>query len=208
MEERIESGGSEPFADLADPAAVSNLLVHAPAMDSGSTEACFDLLSATPPASTAVLAVTYTRPPAEWIAAWDHYVGVDPARGAVVSVGRSPASVEDPAWRVTTLENARDLTTVGVALTEAMAELTDDDGDAADGRLALCFDSVTALLQYANLQTAVRFLHTVMGRVDDAGGLGHYHVDPDAHGARDLAALAGLVDAIAAVDDGTLEIRR
>lgn len=204
MEERLEAGDEGGLGALADRPAISNVLVHAPALDSGGDDACFDLLSATPPAATSVLAVTYTRPPAAWVDAWNAHVGTQPARSIVVSVGRSPETVDDPAWSVVTVENARDLTTLGVEITGALSDLA-----AAGETVALCFDSVTALLQYAGRETVLRFLHVVAGHVDDAGGMGHYHVDPAAHGERDLAALAGIVDAVADVaDDGAVAVRR
>jgi hypothetical protein len=76
-------------------------------------------------------------------------------------------------------------------------------------QIAVCFNSVTSLLQYADLQRAFRFLHVVTGRVKTVGGVGHYHLDPDAHDSQTLATLKGLFDAVVEVEeDGSLSVQR
>jgi hypothetical protein len=76
-----------------------------------------------------------------------------------------------------------------------------------DEHIVFCFDGVTSLLQYADLQRAFRFLHVVTGRVKTVGGVGHYHLDPEAHDTQTLATLKGLFDAVIEVeDDGTWTI--
>ena len=75
--------------------------------------------------------------------------------------------------------------------------------------IAVCFNSITSLLQYADLQRGFRFLHVVTGRVKTVGGVGHFHIDPDAHDAQTLATLKGLFDAVVEVnDDGSWDVQR
>lgn len=203
MEERVEPGDAGDVSALVDRSTVSNVLVQAPSLGSGPDRICLDFLANTPPSSTGVLVVSFTRAADSWVAGWNAHVGTAPARGIVVSAGRPRAAVDDPAWSVETVANPGDFTRLGVAFTEALSDLS-----AAADAVAVCFDSLTALLQYADVGTVVRFLHVVAGRVSEAGGVGHYHVDPGAHQAQDLEALAGVVDAVAEIDEhGAAEFR-
>jgi hypothetical protein len=207
MAERVESGDGGRSADLDDLTDVSNVLLLAPSLGSGESDACDDLVTVTPPATTNVLAVSFTRSATEWVSHWNRHVGESPARGGVVDVGGTDAVVEDPSWAVEAVENPSDLTGVGIELSEllsGMAAAADEDED-----LVTCFNSVTSLLQYADLQRAFRFLHVVTGRIDTVGAVGHYHLDPEAHDSQTLATLKGLFDAVVEVeDDGTWTVQR
>ncbi len=206
MAERVESGGEGDLPDLGDLSGVSNVLLLAPSFGTRS-DACLDLLTQSPPERTNVIAVTFTKSPAEWVEEWESHAGASPARGGIVSVGQADAAVDDPAWAVTTVENPGDLTGIGIELSELLSGVasTADDGD----QLVVCFDSVTSLLQYADLQRTFRFLHVVTGRVKTVGGVGHYHLDPEAHDSQTLATLKGLFDAVAEVgEDGAWELQR
>ena len=79
----------------------------------------------------------------------------------------------------------------------------------SDEDISFCFNSITSLLQYADVQRAFRFLHVVTGRVKTVGGTGHYHLDPEAHDRQTLATLKGLFDAVIEVnEDGSVDIQR
>lgn len=199
MAERVESGRGRDVPQLGELAGVANVMLLAPSIGAAKSNACHALLTQTPPESTNVLAVSFTETPAEWVDEWDATAGGPPARGAVVSIGQAEASLEDPTWATATTENASDLTGIGIQLSELLSGLAESAGD--DESLVVCFDSVTSLLQYADLQRTFRFLHVVTGRVKSVGGVGHYHVDPQAHTAQDLATLKGLFDAVVEVDD-------
>lgn len=74
---------------------------------------------------------------------------------------------------------------------------TFDDAD----RVTLCFDSLTAFLQYVDVADAYRYLHALIERLWSAGAVGHFHVDPGAHGEETLDALTGLFDAVVELGD-------
>ncbi len=98
-----------------------------------------------------------------------------------------------------------DLASVGIELSDLLSTL-DASGEAGT---AVCFDSLTALLEHTDLQQAFRFPHVVTDRVESAGAVGHYHVDPDAHDRETLATLEGLLDAVVTVDeDGDWSVER
>jgi hypothetical protein len=206
MAERVESGGDGTAPPLPELEGVSNVLVLAPSMGSGKRDACLELLTQTPPASTNVLSVTFTQSAAEWIEDWNDRAGEPPARGGIVAIGQQEAE-GDADWRVATVENPSDLTGIGIELSELLSKIAGAAGD--DEPLTACFDSITSLLQYADLQRTFRFLHVVTGRIKTVGGVGHFHIDPAAHTDQELATLKGLFDAVVEVDeDGEFSVTR
>ena len=204
MAESAGPGGDDKLSELSD---VANVLLSAPSLGAAGNEACDSLLTETAPSETNILVITFTDTPEEWVEDWMDSVGVSPVRGGIVSIGQADAAVDDPSWAVKTIENPSDLTGIGIELSEllsGMATAADEDE-----HLVVCFDSITSLLQYAALQRAFRFLHVVTGRVKTAGGVGHYHLDQEAHDRQTLATLKGLFDAVVNVDeDGELSIQQ
>ncbi len=199
--------GDESVPDLSELDDAANVLLLAPSLGSHGKDAGMELLARTPPEQTNVLAISYTESPGEFVDRWNDHCGANPARGGVVAVGRAEGSIDNPAWAVRTVENPSDLTGVGIELSEllsGMANAVDDEEE-----LAVCFNSITSLLQYADVQRAFRFLHVVTGRVKTVGGVGHYHIDPEAHDRKTLATLKGLFDAVVEIDeDNNWDIQR
>ncbi|MXR50628.1 hypothetical protein GRX03_03255 [Halovenus sp. WSH3] len=198
MSERAGTA-EEDRPDLSELSGVSNVLLLAPSLGGQGSDVCLDLLTQSAPSETNILAVTYTDTPEEWVENWLAHASVSPVRGGIVSIGQADTDIDDPSWAVKTVENPSDLTGIGIELSEllsGMATAADDDE-----QIAVCFDGITSLLQYADLQRAFRFLHVVTGRVKTVGGIGHFHLDPDAHDPQTLATLKGLFDAVIEVDD-------
>jgi hypothetical protein len=205
MAERAETGDSSP--DLSQLEGVSNVLLLAPSLGRHGPDAGLRLLTQSPPERTNVLAVSYVETPGEFVGRWEEAAGGSPARGGFVTVGEAEGTIDDPAWAVRAVENPADLTGVGIELSELLsgiATAAEDDED-----IAFCFNSITSLLQYADVQRAFRFLHVVTGRVKTVGGVGHYHLDPEAHDNQTMATLKGLFDAVVEVDaDGNWDVQR
>lgn len=208
MAEPLQSSGDGGTPQLADLAGVSNVLLQSPSLGSAKTETCHSLLGQTDPAQTNVLAVTFTKTPSEWVQEWNDHAGTAPARGGIIAVSEGVETVDDATWTVEHVETAADLTGLGITLSELLSHMS-TVAAAEDQDVAVCFDSITSLLQYADLQATFRFLHVVTGRVKSAGGIGHYHIDPAAHDSQELATLMGLFDAVIEVaEDGTMSIQR
>lgn len=206
MSERAGSAEDDK-PDLSDLSGVSNVLVLAPSLGGHGGEVCLDLLSQTPPSETNVLTITYTDTPQEWVGRWLDHAGASPVRGGIVSIGQADASIDDPSWAVKTVENPSDLTGIGIELSELLSGMATAADDSE--HITVCFNGITSLLQYADLQRAFRFLHVVTGRVKTVGGIGHYHLDPEAHDPQTLATLKGLFDAVIEVEaDGSLNIQQ
>jgi len=203
---------AEPVARRESPSAsqrlsdAANILVMEPSFGRPTSDVCLDLLAGEDPPSATVLGITFRQSPEEWIKDWETHTGTAPATGMVLSVGdrsghgvtagRAPETAGR--WSVETIEHPSDLTRLGIELSEFLASA--HDADAVD-QPRLCFDSLTTLLQYADLKRTFRFLHVVTGRVKAAHGVGHYHLDPDAHDDRTLATIKRLFDAVLEVDE-------
>jgi hypothetical protein len=207
MSERAEDGGDAAAPNLSELEGVANVLLLAPSMGAPKRDACHALLTQTPPATTNVLSVTFTTSPSEWIDEWTDRAGEAPARGGIVAIGQAEANTGDPAWQVATVENPSDLTGIGIELSEVLSTMADAAGD--DEPLFVCFDSITSLLQYADLQRTFRFLHVVTGRIKTVGGVAHFHIDPAAHTDQEIATLKSLFDAVVEVEeDGAFTVTR
>jgi hypothetical protein len=202
---------------LGDAATV---LVESSATDAERAATCTDLLHRHPADRENLLWVAYTHGPDEKLGAWRRHSDATPANIGVVSVGdtmRSAAAASaavggpDAADRsegrggppnpVEAVENPGDLTGVGIAVGRYF-EAWD-----AEHPTSLCFDSITAMLQYVEFETAYRFLHVLTGRVSAAGAVGHFHVDPAAHDDQTLASLRTLFDAVVTLEDGDHAVR-
>ena len=206
MSERAESA-EDDNPNLSELTGVSNVLLLAPSLGGQGGDVCLDLSSQTPPSETNVLTITYTDTPQEWVQDWLDHASVSPVRGGIVSVGQADATVDDPSWAVKTVENPSDLTGIGIELSELLSGMATAASE--DEHIAVCFNGITSLLQYADLQRAFRFLHVVTGRVKTVGGVGHYHLDPEAHDPQTLATLKGLFDAVVQVEeDGSFTIQQ
>ncbi|MFB6233485.1 MAG: hypothetical protein ABEH61_04425 [Haloarculaceae archaeon] len=206
MAERVESGG-EGGPDLSELEDTSNVLLLAPSLGAGGTDACLHLLSQSPPERTNVLSIAYSESPDDFVDRWTAGTGGSPSRGGVVGIGTSDESVGDSNWALRPVENPSDLTGVGIELSELLSRMANGAPD--DEEIVVCFNNLTTLLQYADLQRTFRFLHVVTGRVKSVDAFGHYHIDPDAHDRQTLATLKGLFDAVVQVDeDGSWSVQR
>ncbi|TSD15299.1 hypothetical protein DP107_05475 [Haloglomus irregulare] len=177
------------FAHLADvPSALSGaaaVLVRAPGLHGRREGLCPTLSLAGTPTST--VAVTYCGTAEEWLTRMaGHRATLDAIR--VVTVGAAVEGDDVSGPTVLRVETPDDLTGVEIAVGEGLSALP-------DGHATLCLDSLTALLQYADVEEAYRLLHPLVERLHADRVVGHFHVDPAAHEPETLATLAGVFDA-------------
>jgi hypothetical protein len=94
-----------------------------------------------------------------------------------------------------------DLPRLGIAASRAV---TGSDGE---GRIRVCIDSLTAMLQYADRGRVYRFVQVLQDRLGQADTLAHYHMNPAAHDEQTIETLRQLFDAVVEVSaDGTVEL--
>jgi hypothetical protein len=173
---------------------------------------CVDLLHPDAAEETNVLWVSYTKSPDQQLRRWREHTDERPAEMGMVSVedstrsvaaeaggngGPSGPSLPETNAPVETVNSPNDLTGLGIRITEFLTDW-EDNGN----RTVVCFDSLTALLQYVDLETAYEFLHIITGRMAKTDAFAHFHMDPDAHDDQTVAIITSLMDAVVETDDG------
>ncbi|AFZ74612.1 DUF7504 family protein [Natronobacterium gregoryi] len=95
---------------------------------------------------------------------------------------------------------------LSLELVSAIDEFEGVAGGFAPSELRVCVDPLGRLLDVYDAQEVFRFLQTVTSRIDDARGMGHYHL-PREHGHDTLSLLEPLFDAVVVlrVRDGSYE---
>jgi len=83
-----------------------------------------------------------------------------------------------------------DLPRLGMAASGAV-----DDCDPA-GRIRICVDSLTAMLQYADRGRVFRFVQVLQDRLNQSSAVAHYHLTPAAHDERTVETLRQLFDEV------------
>ncbi|MEF8783789.1 MAG: hypothetical protein V5A39_12585 [Haloarculaceae archaeon] len=162
----------------------------------GDRQICTALLTDT--TAPSVLFVTYTRGPDDCVTQLE---GVDAEirNLGVVTVGDVGTAADREDVVTGTLSSAGDLTGLGIEIGQRLSEW--------DAPVAVCFDSLTSMLQYVDFETAYEFLHTVTGQIHATGARAHFHIDPGAHDEQHVAAITALFDASVTVDTGQIRTR-
>jgi hypothetical protein len=176
--------------DLPDGDHPATVLVLAPGFGDADAAGCAGLLADS--GAENLLYVTWSGDPSDRLAhVSEHADDVKAARAVVVGDLSGPPS--GPFDAVETVNAPTDLTGVGIAVTELLAE--------SEGSTAVCFDSVTSLFQYVDVDTAYEFLHVFAGRLYRNDAVGHFHMDPGAHDEQVVAQIASLVDGQLELDE-------
>ena len=208
MQTKGHNGNGSLQNDVESGACV---LLLAPSIHASTEEACLNLLSPASPRDENVLWVTYTRTPDACIQDWLSHAGERPRNMRFVSVGETTRSASARAGgdvapnsgeTVETLSSPGDLTGLGITLSEILKEWSGDGNETV-----ACFDSLTALLQYADLQSVYKFLHVLTGRFDAADVTSHFHLDPEACDQQTVSTLTSLFDTVVELDDGEWRVR-
>lgn len=189
----------------------SSILLLAPSLGEGESETCIELLHPDDSDKNA-LWVSYTKSPDAQLRRWRTHSDHAPANVGVVSVGDSMRSVDattpqggaaqDLDAGVKTVTNPNDLTGLGITITEHLSRWQDNGN-----RTVVCVDSLTAMLQYVELQTAYEFLHVLTGRLYASDAVAHLHMDPSAHDDQTVESIASLCDAVVELRDDERHVR-
>jgi len=167
-----------------------NVLVLAPSLGDARTEACHELLSAE--GRLDVLRISYSDPPEQLVDAWRTNHGDLPAKMGIVSVGDqagiATSDAEFPEGVFVTEANPNDITGLGMRLNNYLGDVD------PDSQLVVCFDSLTELCQFVDVQSAFKFVHMLTGQLRELDAVAHFHVDPAALDDRDLSRLKPVFD--------------
>lgn len=208
------SGTTSPTpADVLDRDAVHNILLLVPPLHRADLDGCIDLLTPTDVEQMNVWSLGITLSPDKRVANWHRAVGEKPGAFKVVSVGEHPQEQAEalaasygfePEPHFVVVPYGGDLTQIGIELIDAL-----DEWEANDRQTVVCVHSLTALLQYIESETAFRFLKSFTDRIEQAGAIAHYHMNPGAHDDAVVSNVATLFDAMVALNgEGTWELTR
>lgn len=111
----------------------------------------------------------------------------------LVSVGHDQGVPERVAEHVNliTLDKPGDFRRLGIVITRVIEEWAGDPGD-----IFVCFDSLNVLMRYGEIQTIFRFLHLLLGKLEQAHAISHFHLDPTSEEERDVSVLGTLFDEV------------
>jgi hypothetical protein len=190
------AGAMDVHTELGD---ARNVLLSAPSMSGDERGVCTDLLFGADPAETSVLWVTFRRDPDACLDQWTNATDDRPRNAAVIAVG--DVGTVDAEWaEIESVSSASDLTGLGIEIGEFLS--------AWEGNVVVCFDSLTAMLQYVEVETAYEFLHAVTGQLYAADARAHFHVGPNAHDRQTVDSITSLFDAVVELGDGEPTVRK
>jgi hypothetical protein len=176
----------------------TNVLVLAPSLSSVSTERCVEQAEALGPAATPILDLTFTDSPDRRIDTWRQRLSTAPPAVEVVAVGQTRGTTEpsdgsvrfgaDGRLGARTIDDPRDLTGIGIAVTETFDRWSEWN------RAVVRVGELTTLLQYAETSTVFRFLHVLTNRLTQANAVAFFRLAPDAHDEQTVGTLFQLFD--------------
>lgn len=199
------SGTTQPTpAEVLDRDAVHNVLLLVPPLHRADLDGCIELLTPTSVESLNVWSLGLTLSPDKRVENWHRAVGERPGAFKVVSVGEHPHEKAEavaagygfePEPHFVEIPYGGDLTQIGIELIAALDAWAENDR-----QTVVCVHSLTALLQYVEAETAFRFLKSFTDRVEQAGAIAHYHMNPGAHDDAVVSNVEELFDAMVAYD--------
>lgn len=181
-------------------AEASNVLLLGSMLKDSTKEAHNALLSQDTAEKTDILALTFQSPD-QWLRTWSDDPKTHQGRIGIISLDESPAESTERTDGVTAITaNPADLTGIGMKLSDYLSNQVKTDTETV-----LCFDSITGLLQYTNQKSIFRFLRVITRRVEHVEGIGHFHLDPDAHDRQTISTIRSPFDAIVETGDADEE---
>lgn len=198
----VKAGSTLPVT----PESPSNVLLLSESLDGHVDDACGELVSETDPESTDLLVVSLLGSIDARIGAYRAAASSSrlPAKVAFVTSGdgtRSAAAArtgtsslladDETQFATTSVSDPGDLTGIGMKVSRCLDSWTDDGN-----QTVVCFHSLTVLVQYVGLQKAFQFLHVLTSRIEAAGAIAHFHLDPSACDDRTVATLRSLFDVV------------
>lgn len=177
-----------------------NLLLLSTGPDRAATRDCLSHLS-NGDAVLDVVHITYTRSVADVMDSWADSDFETPGHLHVVRVQERMVAggddaVPDADGVTVSVANPNDLTGLAMRLQDVINTIERSDREAA-----VCFESVTALLQYTDDQSAFKFLHMLTGQLRDVDARAHFHLNPEAYGDQVVGRMQSVFDDAVSLDE-------
>lgn len=190
-----------------------NVLLLAESFHSSDDDVCFELLSPMNLSEINLLSVGFTFAASKRIVKWLRESGERPARLKLITSveftrsggdGQLHSQLQVNESVVERIGSPNDLTELGVKVTKIANEW-----EATDEQTVVCVNSLTTLLQYAEIDRAYRFLHVFADKLMMTGAISHYHMDPSAHTPQTVNTLKQLFDVLIEVSpEGELVVSK
>ncbi|WP_266081767.1 DUF7504 family protein [Haladaptatus caseinilyticus] len=184
---------------------VSSILVLAPLTPKGNQDH-IELVASALPEIENLAAVTYTQPPEQWFADWKQTVGPIPPKSRFIHASGMAQSQSfgehTPANVDTTVVDPADPMEIIVPLSNHLKDRTE-----SKSRAVISIQTLTVLLEYVDFDTAFRYLHILTHRIQAAGAVGFFQMDPDIHDPETINTLKTLFDVVIEVTEEGAESR-
>ncbi|GAA0241252.1 helix-turn-helix transcriptional regulator [Haladaptatus pallidirubidus] len=181
----------------------SNVLVLAPLTPDGN-QAHLELLTSTPEENTAISAVTYTQPPDQWFVDWEQTVGsLSPVTQFIYANGMAQSETYNeqiPDDVNIVIADPTDPMEIIVPLSNHLKTWTEDDKQPI-----VSVQTLTVLLEYVDFDTTFRYLHILTHRIQAAGAVGYFQIDPDIHDPETINTLKTLFDTVVEISESGAE---
>jgi hypothetical protein len=141
-----------------------------------------------------VIVVLLARSPREWIEWWERHEGSLPEELVFVTTGEPPSGLP-PGTSVERVSSPTDLTALGIRAADHLERWAE-----RGIKPSLCFDSLTVLLQYVDIETAYKFMYALSTRVANADARAHVHLDPRTMDEQTLSTVESIFSAVARHD--------
>jgi hypothetical protein len=160
-------------------------------------ETCTACLDSGDPDRRAELTVRYPSESVEQSGFGDHG-RMQPAKKGLISVGdtmRSGSATEnsDPDFTGAVAQDAiadpTNLQRLGTSVSEFCQHWDDRNYD-----IYVCFDSLSALLEYTKPEVVFQFCHVLTKRLESVDATAHFHLDPDEHDDETVATFQSIFD--------------
>lgn len=197
-----EAGGSDAPA-LEGVSELSNVLFKATRSGDADGDVCHPIFSSHSESEQNVLLVTLRQSSEDRLNAFYAESERSPENIAVITSSDSTGSTTTTKGAegqsditVKAVNDPGDLTRLGITISNVLSSWQGNGN-----QTLVCFDSLSSLLQYADLQRVFRFIHVLQGRLGNVDATTHYHLDPAAHDSQTEATLGSLFDGVISVSD-------
>ncbi|SDZ78781.1 hypothetical protein SAMN04488065_0314 [Haloplanus vescus] len=123
--------------------------------------------------------------------------GLEPSHVGVVDCTGQDIGDADSEAEVMYVSTQSDLTGMGMKFSSLYESLYQNH---PDGRVRIGLVSLSSLVMYADLRDVFRFAQTISARIESAGGLGVFTIDPSMHDTQ-------IVNTLKQVADGLVQVR-